>query len=194
MDKPILSTCFVENACLDATPASYDASGVLVDAADEEPSSPEEDSAAPDAGLPPADDGPADDWTPPPVLCAASDLGDASSCSGVTPVCCQGSEGGAPTYSCVAAGPAGSFTNCPSSTYPIACEWPGACGSGEVCCHYHYGGMKCVPPSHCAGSGTDSVLVCDADAGPDASGCPSGTSCSEVLTVAGLPSPYLGCQ
>jgi hypothetical protein len=190
MDKPTLSPCFVEDACLDASPASYDARGVLVDAADEDFALPQEDSSSPDAGL---SDGSADDWTPPPVLCAASAVGDAAWCSGATPVCCQGSDGGQPTYSCVATDPAGLFANCPSNTYPIACDGPGACASGDVCCHFHTGGMKCVPPSHC-GPLTDSIFVCDPDAGPGASGCPSGTSCTDMLTNSGLPTPYHGCQ
>jgi hypothetical protein len=53
--------------------------------------------------------------------------------------------------------------------------------------------MKCVPPEHC-GSATYSEFVCDPDAGPDASGCPSGKACSDPLVIEGKPSPYFSCQ
>jgi hypothetical protein len=115
-----------------------------------------------------------------------------SICLDATPACCETVLSSTTDYSCVPTADACAA----GGGYPVLCNSNDDClpsdnpeAGAKACCHFK-SNMVCAPVSHCIPSRTG-VLVCDPDAGDagDASGCPSGTTCTRFSSSA-----YFGCQ
>jgi hypothetical protein len=125
-----------------------------------------------------------------PLRCGGGDLGDASFCTGSSPICCMRIGDAGPTYACSTA------SECPhQDAYPIGCAGPQDCAHNSVCCHYSshaactmvFDGGAAAAADDCNTHGVS--VVCSQGMNDQ---CPiPGTMCSMALDPDGV---YYGCS